>query len=36
MSKTHSRENKVVITGFAEIEQLKGLFGSEVTVAKLL
>ena len=30
-----SRQNKVIITSFSEIEPLKGFFGSEVIVAEL-
>ena len=33
--KLASRENKVIISSVAEIEPLKGFFGSEVALAKL-
>ena len=32
--KLNSRSNKLIISSFAEIETLKGFFGSEVTQAK--
>ena len=35
LKKLDSRKNKVIISSFAEIEPLKGFFGSEVTLTKL-